>query len=46
MAWRLSNTLEAGFCVDSLSKALERGRLEVFNTDQGGSSPVKSSPRF
>ena len=35
VAWRLSNTLEAGFCVDSLSKALERGRPEVFNTNQG-----------
>ena len=34
-AWRLSNTLEAGFCVDALYEALERGRPEVFNTDQG-----------
>ena len=41
MAWRLSNTLEAGFCVDSLSKALERDRPEVFNTHQGG--PVHQS---
>jgi putative transposase len=36
LAWRLSNTLEAGFCVDCLEDALRRhGRPEIFNTDQG-----------
>ena len=35
VAWRLSNTLEAGFCVEALSEAMDRGRPEVFNTDQG-----------
>ena len=35
VAWRLSNTLEAGFCAEALTEALDRGRLEVFNTDQG-----------
>ena len=35
VAWRLSNTLEAGFCAEALTEALERGRPEVFNTDQG-----------
>ena len=35
VAWRLSNTLEAGFCHDGLTEALARGRPEVFNTDQG-----------
>ena len=35
VAWRLSNTLEASFCAEALSEALERGRPEVFNTDQG-----------
>ena len=35
VAWRLSNTLEAGFCIDTLQEALEKGRPEVFNTDQG-----------
>ena len=34
-AWRLSNTLEAGFCTEALTEALARGRPEVFNTDQG-----------
>ena len=35
LAWRLSNTLEAGFCAEALEEALAKGRPEVFNTDQG-----------
>ena len=35
VAWRLSNTLDAGFCTEALTEALARGRPEVFNTDQG-----------
>ena len=35
VAWRLSTTLEADFCVDALREALGQGRPEVFNTDQG-----------
>ena len=35
VAWRLSNTLDAGFCAEALEEALGRGRPEVFNTDQG-----------
>ena len=35
VAWRLSNTLEADFCVDALKEALGQGQPEVFNTDQG-----------
>jgi putative transposase len=36
LAWRISNTLEAGFCVDCVEEALRaHGRPEVFNTDQG-----------
>ena len=34
LAWRLSNTLEAGFCAEALEEALAKGRPEVFNTDQ------------
>ena len=33
--WRLSNTLEAGFCAEALEEALSQGQPEVFNTDQG-----------
>jgi len=36
LAWRLSNTMEAGFCVEALEEALARfGKPEIFNTDQG-----------
>lgn len=36
LAWRMSNTLEADFCVEALEEALARfGTPEIFNTDQG-----------
>jgi putative transposase len=35
LAWRLSNTLEASFCVEALEEALNKGVPEIFNTDQG-----------
>ena len=36
LAWRLSNTLEASFCVAALREALEcYGPPEIFNSDQG-----------
>jgi putative transposase len=35
LSWRLSNTLEAGFCVEALEEALKKGKPEIFNTDQG-----------
>src|SRR3954463_480986 len=36
LAWRLSNTLGAEFCIEALDEALSRhGRPEIFNTDQG-----------
>jgi putative transposase len=36
LAWRLSITLEADFCIEALQEALERyGRPAIFNTDQG-----------
>jgi len=35
LAWRLSNTLEVGFCVEALAEALGKGKPEIFNTDQG-----------
>jgi putative transposase len=36
LSWRLSNTLDSGFCVEALQEALSRhGRPEIFNTDQG-----------
>jgi putative transposase len=35
LSWRLSNTLDAGFCVEALHEALRKGKPEIFNTDQG-----------
>ena len=36
LAWELSITLDAGFCVTALQRALEiAGPPEIFNTDQG-----------
>ena len=35
-AWRLSNTMDAEFCVAALEEAIYRyGVPEIFNTDQG-----------
>jgi putative transposase len=36
LAWRLSNTMEASFCIDAVEEALAKyGRPRIFNTDQG-----------
>jgi len=36
LSWRLSNTLDAAFCIDCLEDALQRfGAPEIFNSDQG-----------
>jgi len=35
LSWRLSNTLDADFCVEALQEALRKGRPEILNTDQG-----------
>ena len=36
LAWRVSITLTADFCIEALEEALARhGRPEIFNTDQG-----------
>lgn len=35
LAWELSNTLDGAFCLAALERALQRGRPEIFNTDQG-----------
>ena len=36
LSWRLSNTLDALFCIDALQEALERfGHPGIFNSDQG-----------
>jgi putative transposase len=36
LAWRLSNTLTADFCIEAVQEAIARyGRPDIFNTDQG-----------
>ena len=36
LAWRLSNTMDAVFCIEALKEALAKhGTPEIFNTDQG-----------
>lgn len=36
LAWRLSNSMEAVFCIDCLEEALRtHGKPEIFNSDQG-----------
>ena len=36
LSWRLSNTMEADFCIVALEEALEKyGTPDIFNTDQG-----------
>ena len=35
LAWRLSNTLDAAFCVECLKEALSYGKPDIFNSDQG-----------
>jgi len=36
LSWRLSNTMEASFCVDALKEAFAKhGMPTIFNTDQG-----------
>ena len=35
LSWRLSNTLDAGFCIEAFEEALKKGTPEIFNTDQG-----------
>ena len=36
LAWRISNTLEADFCLEALNEAIHKfGPPEIMNTDQG-----------
>src|ERR687896_961719 len=35
LAWRLSNTMETGSCLEALEAALSQGKPEIFNTDPG-----------
>ena len=44
LSWRLSNTLDGGFCLEALNEALSQGKPEIFITDQGsvtGPEPLR-----
>ena len=44
LAWRLSITLEADFCMEAVEAALARhGTPEFFNTDQGSHASVSEA---
>ena len=44
LAWRLSNTMDTGFCIEALREAMARhGKPEIFNTDQGSQGEFKRS---
>ena len=45
LAWRLSNTLDLGFCVEAYEESLRYGAPDIHNTDQGASSPRGNSSR-
>jgi putative transposase len=35
LSWELSNSLDTSFCLSALERALQIGKPEIFNTDQG-----------
>ena len=35
LSWRLSNSMDADFCIEALDDALQTATPEIFNTDQG-----------
>lgn len=35
LGWRLSNTMDCSFCLEAVQEALNYGKPEIFNTDQG-----------
>lgn len=35
LSWKLSNSLSINFCIEALKEALEIGKPEIFNSDQG-----------
>ena len=45
LAWRVSVTIDTGFCVEALEESLGRhGAPEIFNTDQGSQQRRLSKP--
>jgi len=45
-SWRLSNTLDVGFCLEALEEALLFGTPYIFNTDQGSQFTCRRFTEF
>jgi putative transposase len=45
LAWRLSNTLDGAFCLEASHQALQCGKPDFFNTDQGAQSTAQAFVR-
>ena len=35
LSWQLSNLLDADFCIETLERALQKNKPDIFNSDQG-----------
>jgi len=47
LSWRLSNTLDASFCIDALEEAIALyGTPQIFNTDQGSQFTSDELPTY
>jgi putative transposase len=52
LSWEISTSLDSAFCCSALDRALQQGRPEIFNTDQGAQftsdafTPVGSTRRI
>lgn len=42
IAWELSNSMANDFCIEALHRALEHGKPEIFNSDQGSQFTANS----
>jgi len=45
ITWQLSNTLDGIFCLETLQSALQHGKPEIFNTDQGAQFTARTFTR-
>lgn len=41
LSWQLSNLLDADFCIETLERALQKSKPDIFNSDQGSQFTCK-----
>ena len=47
LSWRLSNTLDASFCVEALEEAIAKyGKPEIMNTDRAANTQALAGSRL